>query len=430
MPSTSQPSAETVSAPTAADNLATLPSEKTPLFPGEDGGRSLAEMALSDLDAALQLLADRAQYITGSSGAAIALRRGEQTDMLCRASAGSNAPELGALLSMEHGLSGESVRTGRVLLCDDAERDPRVNRDACRQLGIASVVVMPIFSEGRLLGVFELFSGMPHAFGERDLAALQRLCEMVETAVKHAAAAQPTRQIPEFVLKPGQPAEGCVVIAADQPRPSAPVVDLGLTSMPLSKTPPIQEGLQKEEKVQASPKPLLWSAAAQSQGGHIETEGKEVSEPDSVPAVLKKLPKCQACGFPVSSGRMFCVECEQKQWREPRSSGTVLGDRQEAQAETALESRALREALAGIGKAKNQAAVSEGVVAVAKSAGVPPVSVRDVAGNPPRKVISSKDPAPFSGSAAPSESWFAAHKYMLGALLIVAIAIGALALLR
>ena len=95
-----------------------------PRFPGKDGGRSLAEMAYSDLDAALHLLAERAQYITGANGAAIALRRGQHNDMLCRASVGSNAPELGALLSMEYGLSGESVRTHKALRCDDTERDP------------------------------------------------------------------------------------------------------------------------------------------------------------------------------------------------------------------------------------------------------------------------------------------------------------------
>ena len=110
--------------------------------------------------------------------------------MVCRASAGSNAPELGALLSMEFGLSGESVRTCQALRCDDTETDPRVNREGCRQLGIASVVVMPIVMEQQVLGVFELFSGKPHAFEERDLSALQRLSEMVETAVRHAMAAQ------------------------------------------------------------------------------------------------------------------------------------------------------------------------------------------------------------------------------------------------
>src|SRR5690348_1558671 len=63
-------------------------------FPAEDGGRSLAEMAQRDLTATLQLLTERAQYITGATGAAIALKDGEQ--MVCRASAGSSAPEVGA----------------------------------------------------------------------------------------------------------------------------------------------------------------------------------------------------------------------------------------------------------------------------------------------------------------------------------------------
>src|SRR3984957_11578767 len=166
-----------------------------PRFPGEDGGHSMAEMAQRDLDAALQLLADRAQYITGAGGAAIALRRDERKEMLCRASSGAKAPQLGALLSTESGLSGESVRTRMPLRCDNAEHDPRVNRERCRELGIASVMIVPIMGEDRrgqeqVLGVFELFSGQADAFAERDLSALQRLGEMVETAVKLARAAE------------------------------------------------------------------------------------------------------------------------------------------------------------------------------------------------------------------------------------------------
>ena len=131
-------------------------------------------------EAALQLLADRAQYITGATGAAIALRRNGRNDMLCRASTGINAPELGALLSTEFGLSGESLRARQALRCDNAESDVRVNREVCRQLGIASVVVMPVVNDDGVLGVFELFSGRVNAFGERDLSAVQRLSEMVD----------------------------------------------------------------------------------------------------------------------------------------------------------------------------------------------------------------------------------------------------------
>lgn len=189
-------------------------------FSHESGGRSLADMAQRDLDAALQLLTDRAQYITGSSGAAIALRRSGSNDMLCRASTGSNAPELGTLLSTEFGLSGESVRTRRALRCDDAERDARVNHEVCRAVGIASVVVMPVVHDDEVLGVFELFSGKAHAFGERDLSALRRLSEMVETAVRLARAAE---GIPERWNK-AEPASG-VLDAAHGPAIDRPAID-------------------------------------------------------------------------------------------------------------------------------------------------------------------------------------------------------------
>src|SRR6202021_1515984 len=87
-----------------------------PRVPANNGNNSLTEMAQRDLTAALQLLAERAQYITGASGAAVALRVGDE--MICRASAGSSAPELGAHLQVDSGLSGESVRTKQILRCD------------------------------------------------------------------------------------------------------------------------------------------------------------------------------------------------------------------------------------------------------------------------------------------------------------------------
>src|SRR5689334_7136330 len=145
-------------------------------FPGPNEGSSLTEMAQRDLDATLQLLVERAQYITGASGAAVALRQGET--MICCASSGASAPELGAHLQIDSGLSAESVKTRQVLHCDDAENDPRVNRESCRALGIASVVVMPLVRGEEVYGVFELLSGRPRAFEERDFVALNRLAEM------------------------------------------------------------------------------------------------------------------------------------------------------------------------------------------------------------------------------------------------------------
>ena len=314
-----------------------------PRFPGEDSGRSLAEMAYSDLDAALQLLAERAQYITGASGAAIALRRGQHNDMLCRASIGSNAPELGALLSMEYGLSGESVRTRQVLRCDDAERDPRVNREGCRQLGIAAVVVMPIVSEQQVLGVFELFSGRPHVFAERDVSALHRLGEMVETAVKHAvaveimpAAGEPAgtatqpwlhaiaTETVEMVKVEAAPVQSVVSMLlpdvvqapAHLPQLEPEITKLDITKLEIAKTD-AETKTETGTKLEPAPKkPLFWSAVMQTQASAGRTDEADASI--SVPLVLRNLQKCKACGFPVSQGRTFCVECEEKKWRGQR----------------------------------------------------------------------------------------------------------------
>ncbi len=144
-------------------------------FPGEDGGKSLSEMAQRDLDATLQLLAERAQYITGASGAAIALREGE--NMICCASAGPSAPELGTHLQIDSGLSAESVRTRKILHCDDAENDPRVNRESCRAFGIASVVVMPLARGEEVYGLRRRKANLhPKPLPIRIPRLRQRLC--------------------------------------------------------------------------------------------------------------------------------------------------------------------------------------------------------------------------------------------------------------
>jgi hypothetical protein len=426
-----------VSAGIAAAN-AHLPklAQPAPRFPGEDGGRSLAEMAHSDLDAALQLLADRAQYITGSSGAAIALRRGQHNDMLCRASVGSNAPELGALLSMEYGLSGECVRTRQPLRCDDAERDPRVNHQVCRELGIASVVVMPIVSEQQVLGVFELFSGKPHAFEARDLSALERLSEMVETAVKYAAAVPIVPPVQDSNAVETQPsldsatevstAESSVGIVNSDPVPS--VENISLTELK-------QRGEQVPEKVEseqpqpaaAPKKPFFWSAALQTSPGAGRSDASSASI--AVPPMLRNLQKCQACGFPVSQGRTFCVECEEKQWRGqrlpqiPASTMSAEPTSIELASETAAPALEISAASAPEYPAPTaiDPAPSAPQAALASASDVP---------NPPADAPTSDDSVPFLSSAVPSESWFGANKYILAALLVVAIVIAAIAWLR
>lgn len=138
-----------------------------------------------DLGAALQLIATRAQVFTGATGTAIALSQGD--DMLCVATAGQGAPELGARLQIGSGFSGESVRTGHLLHCFDSEIDPFVDRESCRTLNIRSLVAVPIRVGTSVIGLLEVFSPRPNAFTQNGDAVLQRLAETVLAAINRAA---------------------------------------------------------------------------------------------------------------------------------------------------------------------------------------------------------------------------------------------------
>jgi len=69
----------------------------------------------------------------GCDGAAVLFER--NGEMVCRATCGTNAPELGTRLDSESGLTAECVRTQQVQHCDDAQADPRANLEASHELG-------------------------------------------------------------------------------------------------------------------------------------------------------------------------------------------------------------------------------------------------------------------------------------------------------
>jgi TonB family protein len=136
------------------------------------------------LDLRLREILQQARLATAASGAVIALARGDK--MACRATLGDKAPSAGVLLNTRSGLSGACVQTREMQLCDDTLADPRVNAVACRDLGIRSIVVLPVLDGGELWGILELFSSAPRAFSESDLQSLQSLSRKISSTVREA----------------------------------------------------------------------------------------------------------------------------------------------------------------------------------------------------------------------------------------------------
>ena len=142
-----------------------------------------------DLEPGISIIAEKAQTLTGATGAAIALRRGNE--IVCRARTGRTAPDVGVRLQTDSGLSAECVRTGEVLLCDDAESNPRVDWATCRRMGVRSILVAPLRHYRRTLGVFEVLSSTPHAFDDSDVATMQFLSGMMVATISRLSSLQP-----------------------------------------------------------------------------------------------------------------------------------------------------------------------------------------------------------------------------------------------
>jgi GAF domain len=178
----------------------------------------LAELAANNAGAEFRLEQEleKACIATGATGAAIALARGEK--IVCHATTGPDAPDLGVCLDPHNGLSGSCIQTRRLQQCNDTETDSRVDPEASRTLGVRSIVVLPLIEGDKLFGIFEVLSTRPNAFGQRDLDTLQALTDRIvrsrsqswesTATVAPKASALFASKVDEFVPSPPSKLEG------------------------------------------------------------------------------------------------------------------------------------------------------------------------------------------------------------------------------
>lgn len=134
--------------------------------------QTLSQIAQSDLDLDqfMQLVVDNLQVLTSAKGTVVELVDGDC--MLYRCASYSMAQFLGTRLQRSNSLSGLCVATGQVLRCDDSESDSRVDREACRRVGVRSMVCTPLFQSGRPVGVLKVMSEQATFFSEEDVQTL------------------------------------------------------------------------------------------------------------------------------------------------------------------------------------------------------------------------------------------------------------------
>jgi len=159
------------------------------------------------LDRILNDVAARALLTTGATSVAIGL--GREDAMICYAAAGLPFPDLGVRINTESGLTAAAIRRQMSQWCTDTESDSRVDIEVCRQLGIRSIIVVPVCVRDTVVGVIAVFSANPDAFSLSDLNIVKELAQLASEAIETTTVGQiGTRTAAPVIARPEQLGRG------------------------------------------------------------------------------------------------------------------------------------------------------------------------------------------------------------------------------
>ena len=198
-----------------------LPEENSP--PTSDYALILAEIVeaqhqiqLGNLesDEAMAMVAGKIARITNASGAAIGILEGQT--IRYRAGAGAPALPLGSEVPLETAICAISVSTGQVLRTPDINMELLFDPDLCRKRQILSLVAVPIYHDGNIVGALELYFDRLQGFAEQDIQTCQLMAGLVSEAIGQGT---------ESALKKSMAAERSAMLTAiEKLRPNLSVL--------------------------------------------------------------------------------------------------------------------------------------------------------------------------------------------------------------
>jgi CheY-like chemotaxis protein len=126
---------------------------------------------LGDYQSLLESICRRTQRMVPATGVVVELPEGDE--IVYRACTGTAAGHQGLRVKAANSLSGLALRTGEILVSEDTETDARVDREACRQVRVRSMVVVPLKAASGPIGVLKALSTEPEAFSKLDVGRLR-----------------------------------------------------------------------------------------------------------------------------------------------------------------------------------------------------------------------------------------------------------------
>jgi putative methionine-R-sulfoxide reductase with GAF domain len=232
--------------------------------PDTDYTRTLAEIVEAqhqiqirhlESDDAMAAIAERTARIIGGSGAGIGILEGKI--IRYHAGAGGAALPAGSEVPLETAICAICVRTGQVLRTPDVNTEFLFDPEICHPREILSLVAVPIYHDGNIVGALEVYFSKLEGFVEQDVHTCRLMAGLVTETIGRSS---------ESALKKSMAEERSSMMAAiDQLRPNL---------LPLTENQP------------------------ESSTAEIETE----------PASVETL-SCWKCGNALVANEQFCGKC-------------------------------------------------------------------------------------------------------------------------
>lgn len=221
-----------------------------------------------ELEKTMALVAERVIDIAGASGAAIGMVEGKKVRY--RAVSGSKSLPLGTEVPTEKALCLPCIRNAQVFRCADVDPEFLIDTQECRRRGIQSMIAVPIFHEGGVIGGLELYYPNQNGFTDQDIHSCQLMAGLVTEALARDE---------EITWKQSLANERAVMLEA------------------LEKLKPNLSALIETEPPKAAAKPTQM--------------------PESVAASYV----CAKCGHGLMSDEQFCGNCGASRGAPPPSNG-------------------------------------------------------------------------------------------------------------
>jgi putative methionine-R-sulfoxide reductase with GAF domain len=183
----------TITAPQRPDPTQTIPNEAMPAAATPAGKNDFSTLAQIvevqhqiqsrhlELEKAMALVAERMVEIGKAGGAAVGSYDGKKVRY--RAAVGSMTLPVGAEVSTEKALSSACLRAGEIICCSDVNPEFLLDATECRSRGIAALIAVPIYHDGRVAGVLELYYASTQAFTDQDSHTCQLMAGLITEAL-------------------------------------------------------------------------------------------------------------------------------------------------------------------------------------------------------------------------------------------------------